>query len=294
MSKNTSLDFFKSFLKDTKDSILIFDTDLNICFLSQPFKLLLPELSLNQSIADLLPDDWRDNSSIIICDFESNITPVLDEQGNICLYVLKISNKYILTNYEYPFSSDISRPAIVDLSHRFYTPLTIVFSSLIYLNKNLPFEALDEKTKKAFNTIRQNCYLLLKLVSNLNDIASFDPYDINTDLNLKTVNIVEFGKKTALSLSDFSTLFKIPIVLNTPVPNIFISVDLRRLERIILILISNCFKYTKDNNQISVSLSETLNHIAISISDKGIGMSKETINKIFTPYRSLNDSISSK
>jgi signal transduction histidine kinase len=49
-------------------------------------------------------------------------------------------------------------------------------------------------------------------------------------------------------------------------------------------LISNALKYTNENGEISIDLSNDDSTIIVSIFDNGIGISKENINRVFDPF----------
>jgi signal transduction histidine kinase len=49
-------------------------------------------------------------------------------------------------------------------------------------------------------------------------------------------------------------------------------------------LISNSIKFTPENGQVSISVQHKGEDLAIRISDTGIGMSKENLPKLFTPF----------
>jgi signal transduction histidine kinase len=49
-------------------------------------------------------------------------------------------------------------------------------------------------------------------------------------------------------------------------------------------LISNALKYSNENGEISIDLSDDDSTIIVSIFDNGIGISKENINKVFDPF----------
>jgi signal transduction histidine kinase len=53
-------------------------------------------------------------------------------------------------------------------------------------------------------------------------------------------------------------------------------------------IISNAIKYTNDNGEISISLSQKNNKTICTISDNGIGISKDDLDKIFNPFYRSN------
>ena len=67
-----------------------------------------------------------------------------------------------------------------------------------------------------------------------------------------------------------------------------VEADPNQLERVVRNLIDNAIKYTKQG-QISVSLDKNSNnasrqHAVLKVTDTGIGLSKEQINKLFERF----------
>jgi len=60
--------------------------------------------------------------------------------------------------------------------------------------------------------------------------------------------------------------------------------DTTMIDKVIFNLLSNAFKFTKENGNIYVSVSKTDEHALITIEDNGIGMSKEAIEHAFEPF----------
>ena len=56
------------------------------------------------------------------------------------------------------------------------------------------------------------------------------------------------------------------------------------IETILINLLSNAFKFTPDNGQITVALREEKNNYVISVRDNGKGISQEKLGKIFERF----------
>ncbi|MBQ7153824.1 MAG: amino acid permease [Clostridia bacterium] len=71
--------------------------------------------------------------------------------------------------------------------------------------------------------------------------------------------------------------------------NPFILCDANRLNRVLLNLVSNAYKYTPEGGSVTVTLSQTgtmdgAASFCISVKDTGIGMSKDFASKVFEAY----------
>jgi signal transduction histidine kinase len=62
---------------------------------------------------------------------------------------------------------------------------------------------------------------------------------------------------------------------------LIITADKNMIKTIIRNLISNAIKFTRKNGKVSVSASVINSYVEISVTDSGIGMTKETMSKLF-------------
>ena len=56
------------------------------------------------------------------------------------------------------------------------------------------------------------------------------------------------------------------------------------LERMLINLIDNSYKYGKPNGKTTISLKESSNNITLIVKDNGIGIEKENLNQIFDRF----------
>ena len=66
--------------------------------------------------------------------------------------------------------------------------------------------------------------------------------------------------------------------------------DPLRLERILYNLLENAVKYSPQGEEIRVSVKPEKEHLIISVSDRGIGMSSADQAKLFGPFQRLEES----
>lgn len=183
------------------------------------------------------------------------------------------------------------------MSHEFKTPLNIIFSALQLIEhgiKNNQIISVDSfNLDKYINSIKQNSYRLLRLVTNIIDASEFDMGYYN--LNMKNCNIVYLVEDMVTSVISYVEGKNIEITFDTEVEEIMLACDQEKIERIVLNLISNAIKYTsKDNTKvgkIDVSLSIDNGYVLISIKDNGIGISQEEIGIIFNRFKRINNKL---
>jgi two-component system cell cycle sensor histidine kinase PleC len=63
------------------------------------------------------------------------------------------------------------------------------------------------------------------------------------------------------------------------------AVDIEKIERVMLNLISNAIKFTKPGGAVCVSSCRSGDKVVISVKDTGIGIPGESLNTIFNRYK---------
>jgi signal transduction histidine kinase len=101
--------------------------------------------------------------------------------------------------------------------------------------------------------------------------------------NPELLNIVSLIKNiiNEYQLNEFENR---SIVYKTPLPVILAQVDKKWIKHIIINLFSNAIKYSDKEKQIEISIKKDQNGISFSFKDYGIGISKQDIKELFTPF----------
>jgi len=182
---------------------------------------------------------------------------------------------------------------LANLSHELRTPLNVLFSTLQLLNLggiNTSTSDNEEKVKKYYNIMRQNCYRLLRLVNNLIDITKIDAGFYK--LNFKNQNIINIIEDITLSVVEYGNNKGIEIIFDTDIEEKIMACDADKIERIILNLLSNAIKFTPSNGKIVVSIKDNETSILISVKDTGIGIPLDMQKCIFDRFVQVDKSLS--
>lgn len=158
----------------------------------------------------------------------------------------------------------------------------------IYLNNIHDLKGY-EKFINLNNSMKQNCYRLIRLVNNLIDITKIDSGFL--ELNLTNYDIVKIVRDITFSVSEFVKLKSLDLEFCCNIDEKIIACDPDKIERILLNLLSNAIKFTKAGDKISVNIKEGADEIIISIKDLGIGIKKENLEIIFERFRQVNKSL---
>lgn len=177
-----------------------------------------------------------------------------------------------------------------NISHELKTPLNVIFSAVqvLSLNKSFTSKEIENKQNKYLKIMKQNCYRLMRLISNLLDTTKVEAGF--TKLNLHNRNIVSLVEDITSSIVPYFESKKIKVTFDTSVEEKIMAIDSNKMERIILNLLSNSIKFTKQGGQIFVNINDKGNYVLIKIKDTGIGIPDDKIKLIFERFGQVNKS----
>jgi PAS domain S-box-containing protein len=166
---------------------------------------------------------------------------------------------------------------INQLGHDLKTPLTPVVGLLPLLQERID----DSKSKELMDIIIRNVYFMKDLVTKTIDLAKLN----STDVQLSIEELALFPEvDTALKNSRVILQENNIKTDNRINRNILVKADRIRLDELLNNLITNAVKYTEYGDKIIIDAEENNGVVTVSITDTGIGMTKEQLSHIFDEF----------
>ncbi|MGB3776651.1 MAG: response regulator [Leeuwenhoekiella sp.] len=185
-------------------------------------------------------------------------------------------------------SSDAKERFFSTLSHEMRTPLYGVTGIVSLLEKSPNFH----QNKDELSSLKFSATHLLDIINDLLDISKLE--NDNFELYDRPFNLRNLIKEIVNSLSQYATDQKnlIHVNLSPSVPNYLIG-DSRRLSQIVLNILSNSMKFTK-NGDIWINIESTKEKdgpfsISFSINDNGVGIDKKEQAIIFDEFSQIDN-----
>lgn len=177
--------------------------------------------------------------------------------------------------------SQIKSDFINNMTHEFKTPLATISLAVDAL-RTPKVQANPEKGAYFTNIIKEENIRMNKHVETILQAAFLEKQELNLNLSKISVNemIEEVASTFELQLNDKNG--KIAFLLNASKDSI--SGDEAHFRNMISNLIDNAIKYSQEPVQIKISTHSTKNHLLIRIEDNGIGMSKESVKRVFEKF----------
>ena len=166
------------------------------------------------------------------------------------------------------------------LSHELRTPLTPVLAALDAL-KTEPHPA--EEVDATLTMMRRNIELESQLIDDLLDLTRITKDKMQLDLQPVDAhqalrNVVEMCASEAHGK-------KLQVRFDLQAKDFRVMADPAKFQQIIWNLFKNAIKFTGENGAIAISSANHLPHIlTLSVSDTGIGIEAEVMEKIFNPF----------
>jgi signal transduction histidine kinase len=196
--------------------------------------------------------------------------PMTDQEGNFAGSVIVFSDVTDLVNALAAKDDFVS-----NVSHEFRTPLT---SILGYVELMLDDDDLGDQKRGPLEIIRRNSERLLTLVSDL--LSSRSGQLI---VSPHAVDLAELVQASITAALPRATESGIRLRADTP-DRLEAHVDAARVSQVLDNLVSNAIKYSPDGGDVTVSLRSDDGNVVCSVSDTGMGMSKEDQDEVFTKF----------
>ncbi len=175
-------------------------------------------------------------------------------------------------------ATDTNFNFFTNISHELRTPLTLILGPL---EDALASPKLHFTIKNDLEIMQKNAFRLLRLVNQLMDFRKIEHSRMKLRASENNLNAF-----VADILNDFKEISKrksIRLNASYRVNDLMVWFDTNLLDKVLFNLLSNAFKFTKENGfvTVTVSVSKDGKEAIIEVEDTGIGMTPETAAHAF-------------
>ena len=167
-------------------------------------------------------------------------------------------------------------------SHELKTPLTTAKAYLQMLELSIDESNEDASlyVKKASESVNR----LNELISELLDVSKIRLGKLN--YNITTFNFNEMIEST---VENIQLTTQTHAIIKTGKVSDEVTGDKDRLQQVVINLLNNAIKYSPNEEKVFIRIEQEINIIKVSVKDTGIGMNKQSINKIFEKYHRIEE-----
>lgn len=177
-----------------------------------------------------------------------------------------------------------------NMSHELRTPLNSVIALSGVLNRRLNGQ-IPEEEYSYLEVIERNGKNLLSLINNILDIARIESG--REDIELTEFNVCDCINEVVAMIQPQTMNKNLQLENATGNCGLRIKSDVTKLKHILQNLIGNAIKFTEEGT-VSIAVSNTDDNFSITISDTGVGISREHLPHIFDEFRQADGSTARK
>ena len=300
--KNSNFfEFYKSYNQVTKENFenlksKIHETGMLTMLNSKGINCLIVHIPVNTSF------DWTLLTYIPMEDItKNNIDWLLVFVVSISLIVLLVFDILVIMRFNRKLAAtaeeaDLANKAktvfLSTMSHDIRTPMNAIIGLTTIAEKNVE----DSKSvSDNLHKIKQASNHLLTLINDILDISKVEHGNISlSPVRFSILELAENLENMALPMVRQKNIdFKFQ---KRNISEEFLYADKLRVNQIFINIISNAIKYTPDNKEVIVDLSEKPSEkenfvkLIYKVSDKGIGMSESFMEIMYEPFIRQTDS----
>lgn len=237
---------------------------------------------------NLFPNDIVSKGEYLLLDFPSRTTFVLSSMiwmllssAGFTITIIIVFAYTILMLMRQKKISDVKSDFINNMTHEFKTPIATIALAVDAIN-NPKVRDDNEKVNYYSNIIRAENKRMNRQVETILQTALFEKKDFK--VNKKEIDIHQLILKTIdnirLQVEDREGI----IETHLNAENTVLRGDEVLLSTVIINLLDNANKYSPEKPQITLTTQNREKGILISVEDKGMGMSRDTMNKVFEKF----------
>ena len=288
---STKKNQIETILRHMTDGIIAFNMDKEIILINPEAKKLLsirPEYVTFEDIFSKFKLDINMEKIIYLENWTSTEQRVQVEDKYINIFFAPFKNQddrpdgviaVVQDITEHVKLDNMRKEFVADVSHELKTPITSIMG---YADTLLEGEYDKETQEKFLGVIASEARRMAKLVT---DLLTLSRYDNNKNKTQKeSFDLGDLVKKCQdkLAIEIKKKNHTVNCFVTADVPPVY--ADKYDIERVVLNILTNSIKYTKEGGEIKIYVGFVYNDAYIKIFDNGIGIPEEDLSRIFERF----------
>ena len=181
-------------------------------------------------------------------------------------------------------SSRLKSAFLANMSHEIRTPLNAIvgFSDVLSAGG-----ASEEEQRGYFEIIRTNSDLLLRLINDILDVSRLEADRVI--LSLESCNVVQICQQVVASVAQARRSTN-QFLFECEREVVEMRTDVQRLQQVVINLLSNADKFTKEGTiTLKLELDTAGNAAVFSVTDTGCGIPLDKQKRVFERFEKLNE-----
>lgn len=288
----------QTILRAMQDGLLVVDKRLRVTLANQAFRKLfgLPEISLGAPLLDVVREATVDRlieetlrtgkvmqSELIRADSKTN------SERDVEISAVPIKDDADLTTGAVVLFHDITqlkqtdkvrRDFVANVSHELRTPLSILRGYIETLLDNP--QTSDKELSRILRVMERHSKRLGLLVDDLLTLAHLESR--SAGLQFSDVQLAELFQSVIRDWEKKLAEKQLKVVVDLSPDARTIRADETRLHEVLYNLLDNALKYSRENGEIRLRAAQHGPEIVLSVTDNGIGISKDDLPRVFERF----------
>jgi len=288
----------QTILRAMQDGLLVVDKSLRVTLVNQAFRKLfaLPEISLGAPLLDVVRDATVDRlieetvrtgkatqSELVRADPKTNserdveisAVPIKDDAGLTTGAVVLFHDITQLKQ-----TDKVRRDFVANVSHELRTPLSILRGYIETLLDNP--QTSDKELLRILRVMERHSKRLGLLVDDLLTLAQLESR--SAGLQFSDVQLAELFQSVIRDWEKKLAEKQLKVVVDLSPDARTIRADETRLHEVLYNLLDNALKYSRENGEIRLRAAQHGSEIVLSVTDNGIGITKDDLPRIFERF----------
>ena len=275
---------------------------LNKTIKAMPSDMLTSAIAMYESTADKVTfyEFLKDNLNVVLALGISiiMIILVLLQRARIASEnTQKLNDKLEIALKKAEDASLAKTQFLHNMSHDIRTPMNAILGYSKLMEDELEGNE-SSKVSEYLKKLQKSGSVLLSIINNVLDMARIESGRMEVDENY--ANVEDVRQRLFEMFEDEAKKKNIHLEYNINVVHTHVLTDVTKVEEIFVNILSNAIKYTPSNGQIKVNVDELecdepgYMVVRTDITDTGIGMSPEYLDKIFDAFTREKSTTTSK
>lgn len=174
---------------------------------------------------------------------------------------------------------------IANVSHELRTPMTSIQG---FVEGILDGTITNEKQSFYLKIVSDETRRLTRLINDLLDLAKMEAGEMK--INLRPANINEIIRRCIIKLESQFMKKSLNVEANFEDEELWVSIDIDSIERVLINLLHNAIKFTDENGKIEIETISSKNKVFVKIKDNGIGINEEELKYVFDRFYKIDKS----
>lgn len=179
-------------------------------------------------------------------------------------------------------SARLKQEFVSMLTHDLRTPLTFIQGYLEMQKQGLLGEA-NERGHKLARLADRNSFHMMGLINDLLDSQKIESNMLT--IEQEEVCVAELFEQVRLILEDWVAEHGIKFQIEDS--DLFVRGDQEKLVRVLLNLVSNAVKYSKEGDSIALGATESGKFVEITVADQGPGIPRDMLKSVFERFQQV-------